>query len=111
MAPKIGKEEARFWDLMVKAIAGLIAIGTVWTGFQALSRQGEQMKIQQHQLEAQQRQFEATPEGANSGSRRGVPSPILGKETRLLRSIEIGDIHAYLNSRIFFVRSSSGTLA
>jgi hypothetical protein len=60
MVPKIGEGEARFWDLLVKGFLGLIAAFTVWSGFQTLGRQGEQMKIQQQQLEAQQRQFEAT---------------------------------------------------
>jgi hypothetical protein len=52
MAPKIGEEEARFWDLLVKAIGGVIAIGTVWMGFATLRRQGDQLKIQQNQFEA-----------------------------------------------------------
>ena len=58
--PKIGEEEARFWDLLVKVIGGVFAIGTVAMGFKTLQRQGDQLKIQQQQLEAQQRQFEAT---------------------------------------------------
>ena len=60
MVPKIGEGEARFWDLLVKGFVGLIAAFTVWSGFQTLGRQGDQMKIQQQQLEAQQRQFEAS---------------------------------------------------
>jgi hypothetical protein len=60
MAPKIGEEEARFWDLLVKVIGGVIAIGTVVVGFKTLQRQGDQLKIQQKQLAVQQGQFETT---------------------------------------------------
>jgi hypothetical protein len=60
MALKIGEEEGRFWDLLLKAIGGLIAIVTVWTGLQAINRQTDQIKVQQQQLAAQQAQFEAT---------------------------------------------------
>src|SRR5258707_1332725 len=58
--PKIGEEEARFWDLLVKGIGVSFAIGTVVAGFKTLQRQGQQLKIQQEQLAVQQRQFEAT---------------------------------------------------
>jgi uncharacterized protein YdgA (DUF945 family) len=60
MAPKIGEDEARFWDLLLKAIGGVIAIVTVWTGIQTINRQTDQIKVQQQQLAAQQTQFEAT---------------------------------------------------
>jgi hypothetical protein len=51
MTLKIGEEEARFWDLLIKAIAGVFAIFTVWSGFQALSTQQQQLKTQQDQFE------------------------------------------------------------
>ena len=61
MAPKIGEEEARFWDLLVKGIGGLIAIVTVWitlwTGLGTLQRQGDQLKLQQEQIAIQQKQL------------------------------------------------------
>jgi hypothetical protein len=60
MAPKIGEDEARFWDLMLKAIGGAIALITVAVGCQTLRRQGDQLKIQQKQLSNQQSQFETT---------------------------------------------------
>jgi hypothetical protein len=43
MAPKVGEEEARFWDIVIKIIAGVVAIGTLITGFQTLKSQGDQV--------------------------------------------------------------------
>jgi hypothetical protein len=40
MVPKIGDGEARFWDLLLKAFGGLIAITTVMVGWQTLRIQG-----------------------------------------------------------------------
>ena len=50
--PKVGEEQARFWDIWIKIIGGLIAIGTLIIGFNTLSRQGDQLQIQQKQFEA-----------------------------------------------------------
>jgi hypothetical protein len=61
MLPEVGEGQARFWDIWIKIIAGLIAIGTLIVGFNTLNRQGDQLQIQQQQqLKAQQQQFEAT---------------------------------------------------
>lgn len=60
MVPKIGEDEARFWDLLLKVFGGAIAIATVIVGCQTLRRQGDELKIQQKQLSNQQSQFETT---------------------------------------------------
>jgi hypothetical protein len=57
MAPKIGESEGRFWDLLLKAFGGIIALGTVWAGMMTLYRQGDQLHIQQEQLKLQQDQI------------------------------------------------------
>ena len=50
--PKVGEEQARFWDIWIKIGGGVIAIGTLIIGFNTLSRQGDQLQIQQKQFEA-----------------------------------------------------------
>ena len=61
--PKIEEAEARFLDVVIKILGGLIALFTVLIGFQTLGRQGDQIKIQQQQLEATQKeQFQALEE-------------------------------------------------
>jgi hypothetical protein len=60
MTPKVGEEEARFWDIWIKIGGGAIAIGTLVIGCNTLTRQGDQIQIQQEQMKAQQEQFEAT---------------------------------------------------
>ena len=44
MVPKVGEGEARFWDIWIKLIAGVIAIVTVITGFQTLKNQAAQFE-------------------------------------------------------------------
>ena len=57
MAPKIGEEGWRFWDLIVKAGGVIAAVFTIWTGIRALDRQADQLEIQQEQLKLQQDQI------------------------------------------------------
>jgi hypothetical protein len=54
MVREVGEGQARFWDIWIKIIGGLIAIGTLIIGFNTLSRQGDQLQFQQQQLKAQQ---------------------------------------------------------
>jgi hypothetical protein len=52
MVTKVGEEEARFWDIWIKIVGGVVAIATLVVGCNTLSRQGDQLKAQQEQYEA-----------------------------------------------------------
>jgi hypothetical protein len=54
MVPKIGEGEARFWDILLKLIGGVVAIVTVWIGLSTLAGQQRQLKVQQQQIASQQ---------------------------------------------------------